>query len=450
MMGSKKSGTGALILFFIMAVSLIAVEAGAQQQIEFSSTLNPVGSGARATGMGGAFISVADDATAASWNPAGLVQLEKPEVSAVYSYFNRNQEFDSKIHPEVGSEHGTDTHALNYASAAYPFVLFNRNMIVSLNYQRLYEMKKFTRFNFLESTGDGPISQVAEFSQSGHLYALAPAFAVQIKPGLAVGATFNIWNDTVGTNGWNSTQKNTLHANLFDGFVVSDEQIIEKKKTTFKGYNANFGLHWGFTDKLTLGLVYKTAFDADLVEKTTGRNSQTLYSGGNLVSSDTTHYSSRQKRTMYMPASYGAGISYRHSDAWTVAADLYRTDWSRFALKNEDGSRTNPLNKRPLSEGRLTDTTQVRLGTEYLFIKEKYVIPVRFGLFYDPEPAMKSPDDFYGFSIGTGYARGRVAFDMSYQYRFGKNVTTDVPALRGSDLDVRQHTLMASLIFYLK
>ncbi len=33
---------------------------------DFASSPNPVGSGARAMGMGGAFIAVADDATAAS------------------------------------------------------------------------------------------------------------------------------------------------------------------------------------------------------------------------------------------------------------------------------------------------------------------------------------------------------------------------------------------------
>ncbi len=37
------------------------------QRLEIPSSPNPVGSGARALGMGGAFIAVADDATAASW-----------------------------------------------------------------------------------------------------------------------------------------------------------------------------------------------------------------------------------------------------------------------------------------------------------------------------------------------------------------------------------------------
>src|SRR5690349_5208750 len=40
------------------------------------------GSGARALGMGGAFIARPDDATAATWNPAGLSYLRTPEISA--------------------------------------------------------------------------------------------------------------------------------------------------------------------------------------------------------------------------------------------------------------------------------------------------------------------------------------------------------------------------------
>src|SRR5438128_11075581 len=55
--------------------------------LNFATSPSPVGSGARAVGKGTAFIGVADDATAASHNPGGLVQLERPEVSIVGSYF---------------------------------------------------------------------------------------------------------------------------------------------------------------------------------------------------------------------------------------------------------------------------------------------------------------------------------------------------------------------------
>ncbi len=60
---------------------------GGVQRLEIPSTFNPVGSGARALGMGNAFIAVADDATAASWNPGGLIQLGCPEVSVVGAFF---------------------------------------------------------------------------------------------------------------------------------------------------------------------------------------------------------------------------------------------------------------------------------------------------------------------------------------------------------------------------
>ena len=43
------------------------------------------GVGARALGMGSAFVSIADDATAAYWNPAGLAKVEKHAFSIMYS-----------------------------------------------------------------------------------------------------------------------------------------------------------------------------------------------------------------------------------------------------------------------------------------------------------------------------------------------------------------------------
>ena len=40
--------------------------------------------------MANAFVAVSDDGTAASWNPAGLAQLRKPEFSLVYAIERRN------------------------------------------------------------------------------------------------------------------------------------------------------------------------------------------------------------------------------------------------------------------------------------------------------------------------------------------------------------------------
>ena len=58
--------------------TLVANGAGAQVVTLELSYSNP---GARSMGLGGAFVALADDATAAYANPSGLIQLVRPEVS---------------------------------------------------------------------------------------------------------------------------------------------------------------------------------------------------------------------------------------------------------------------------------------------------------------------------------------------------------------------------------
>jgi hypothetical protein len=95
------------------------------------------------------------------------------------------------------------------------------------------------------------------------------------------------------------------------------------------------------------------------------------------------------------------------------------------------------------------DTTQVRIGGEYLFIlpDRNMVIPVRAGLFYDPEPSEGDVKDFYGISIGSGIAYKRVIFDLAYVLRWGRNVDTG-NLIPNSEADITQHSFLASLIIH--
>ena len=52
---------------------------------EYAAEFLSAGVGARALGMGGAFVSVANDATAAYWNPAGLAKIGHNAFAAMYS-----------------------------------------------------------------------------------------------------------------------------------------------------------------------------------------------------------------------------------------------------------------------------------------------------------------------------------------------------------------------------
>ena len=69
---------------------VVAVFAALPVAAAAQSSLNRPGSGARAAGMGNAFIAVSDDGTAASWNPAGLSQLRKPELSLAWMSTDNN------------------------------------------------------------------------------------------------------------------------------------------------------------------------------------------------------------------------------------------------------------------------------------------------------------------------------------------------------------------------
>lgn len=76
-----------LVLSALMVMVLAALPVAAAP----SQLGEGVGVGARALAMGGAFIAVADDASAGFWNPAGLEQLEKRWASYTGLINNRDQ-----------------------------------------------------------------------------------------------------------------------------------------------------------------------------------------------------------------------------------------------------------------------------------------------------------------------------------------------------------------------
>ncbi len=121
------------IIFWIFLLGFVIPTHGYDlyERVGIASSPNPVGSGARAIGMGGAFIGIADDATAASWNPAGLIQLENPELSIVGAYFKRTEDFSSPVNPEIANTATVDDANLNYLSASLPFNFLKRNPIIT-------------------------------------------------------------------------------------------------------------------------------------------------------------------------------------------------------------------------------------------------------------------------------------------------------------------------------
>jgi long-subunit fatty acid transport protein len=432
------------VVSFCLLLSVSQICAQPLVRVEIPSSPNPVGSGARALGMGGAFIAIADDATAASWNPGGLIQLEKPEISVVGGYVNRVENNTFQNNPEASGKQSIANYNLNYLSTAYPFRAADRNMIVSLNYQRLYDFNRNWNFNLSMNDPLFTTPVAYQYEQTGALYALGLAYSAEVTPTLSAGVTLNYWGDFINTNKWQ--QKYSQIGNIDLGGFPGNFNAGKIETYGFSGWNANLGFLWKMTEHWTLGGVFKTPFTASIDHEVSEDYTVTYptFPAANTHTVTNTKYSEELR----MPMSYGLGLAYRFSDNLTISGDLYRTHWDDFMYKNYQGIKTSPISGKPEGSFDIAKTTCLRLGGEYLVIGDKYVVPLRAGIFYDPAPADGSPDNYYGFSLGSGIAYGRFIFDIAYQFRFGNGVgATQMPDLKFSQ-DVREHTIYTSLIIH--
>lgn len=437
-------------IFFVMTGNCFGGE-----KIEIPSSFNPVGSGARAVAVGGAFIAVADDATAASWNPGGLVQLKIPELSIVGASFHRIEETDFAFRPESSGTQSVSETDLNYMSLVYPFEIADRNMVVSLTYQNLFDFNREWDFSlFWDTTYLSSVENYHVF-QDGNLNAIGISYCAQIIPlKLSAGLTLNFWDDDLIKNEWRQRYHVIETGYIGDNPEMQSPFTSEYFKTnsySLNGFNANLGFLWKINKKLTMGGVFKTPFTAD-IEYSKDTRLKVVYSDDPYANYESTRNESGDEE-MEMPMSFGLGILYQFTKSFALSVDIYRTQWNDFVYRDKDGVETSPISGKKIEESDIDPTHQVRIGMEYLWIDtiKRRVIPIRLGLFYDPAPAEGSPDDIFGFSIGSGFIRlDRFSFDIAYQYRRGDNIAPYPAETMGLSQNLNEHKIYLSLIYYWK
>ena len=437
-----------IILCFLLVICSISLCFSQPiQRIEITSSLNPVGSGARAIGMGGAFIAVADDATAASWNPGGLIQLELPEISFVEDIFHRIENNNFGANPEASGSQHLKKYDINYLSVVYPFHFLRYNMITSLSYQYLYDFTRKWDFSITQvSDNELSVNHNILYEQDGGLSALGLAYSIEVTPQFSFELTLNIWDDDICPNRW---EKKSYQSGLgvSNGHPFSFESF-SFERYSLRGINVNLGILWSYRDKLKIGAVLKTPFEADLNHQLDS-NSSLHYQNpedkkGDVIDS----IALTMDEKLNMPVSYGVGIAYRSCDRFTLSLDIFRTEWDDFIITDSHGNQISPISGLSINDSDISGTYQVRIGSEYLIINPKYIIPIRCGIFYDPTPSEGSSDDYYGFSLGSGIKVGRFDFDLAYQYRYGNNVGTSIFQNLNFSQDVYEHTFYISMIYH--
>src|SRR5437867_7665519 len=114
--------------FVLLTVSLALALPAAAQNTDIESlsglTFNFGNPGARSLGMGGAFLGLADDASAAEANPSGLTVLRRPEVSVEVRNYQEQQLFTtSGTFPDLqrtAFAHYSQRVELTFGSFVYP------------------------------------------------------------------------------------------------------------------------------------------------------------------------------------------------------------------------------------------------------------------------------------------------------------------------------------------
>ncbi len=101
----------------------------------------------------------------------------------------------------------------------------------------------------------------------------------------------------------------------------------------------------------------------------------------------------------------------------------------------------------------MDDCWSVRGGAEFLWVMRKTELPFRAGFMWEQRPAIGSPDEYWGVSVGTGFSigqdPGKLIVDIAYQYTWGNDVMGSlVPGQEGLSTDVEEHQVFVSSIWH--
>ena len=366
--------------------------------------------GARSLGMGGAFLGLADDASAAEANPAGLTILRKPEITIEGRNYLEEQVFTtSGTFPDLvrtGFSHYSQRVDATFASIVYPTKYFTfgvyyheplRNngtgQVVPVRNSFTGEIKTDVPNFFLPVDGNGnatggPITSaqcqtlrqvnpfacleytVLPFLSSVQIQAKTFGLAVAYKIGtFSIGATARSqrFSETAFTFRVTPTGDFSSISVQATSDVTNNNSVAkDESDLTFAG-----GFKWAPNDKFSVGGVYKQG--AKFAAPTFASNEATNFAF--VKAADT---------TFHMPDIYGIGVSFRPIPVLTINADAVRVKYSNLV----DNFVSINANVRAIDKAyKAADALEEHLGGEYFF-STKIPFALRAGYWRDPQHAI--------------------------------------------------------------
>ncbi len=397
-------------------ISLALVFALSASTFANGLSLNSVGS--RALGMGGAFVGLANDATALYWNPAGLAGQQSSILV-----------FGSDIIPaatykmDIANIDAT-TNTKHYIS---PNAFFNYNLgKLSIGvgvYVPAGLGAEWDATDFGFPSGNDFLSKIGVINFS-------PGVAYQVTDQFSVGVALNVYYAMF---------------DMSQPVVVPTVGVFQFEETsTGMGYGATIGLKYDINKMFSLGATFRTKTKVTM----NGTAKNPAFKAYNAPESEF-------DRDVTWPTWIAGGVAIRPNDKLTIALDGQYSMWSEnkelvakyknavwngaMTTVDADGDRGDTF------ELNWKDALQIRVGAEYLVSKS---VMLRGGYYYDPAPA---PDETVNVlfpsstnhvaTVGASYKTGSFCFTGAFEHLFGAernielNATNAMPGVHQMDIN---------------
>jgi long-chain fatty acid transport protein len=326
-------------------------------QVYANLSFNLSNPGARSLALAGAFTGLADDATAAYANPAGLTQIFKPQVSFEARYSSNDIPFTNggAFFP-VDAAHpfpfrsinvGTDTDSSTRPSFI-SLMLPHERWGISVYRHELAN----TKFSAITNPVQTPVLQVLPEAESLTLR--------MVEWGVA--GAYNL-NDKVSLGASLSYFQNALDSTLKS--AVQTVPFADHGRQSAVAGNVGLLVKEG---KASFGAVYHRSPDFQFASSSPFTAPQTV--------------------DFKAPDAFGIGFVYRFSDTFYSSTDVQRVEYSQLHSKFKTVISL-PTDAEPGSYS-VNNATEVRAGFEKAFFRaaSPSVIALRFGGWRDPAHAV--------------------------------------------------------------
>jgi len=308
--------------------------------------------GARASGMGGAFIGLADDATAAYTNPAGLTILTEPEVSIE----QKIGEYEN-IFTLYGPPNSQDFTETNSGFTFLSLVHQTKKATLSLYRHELINIRS-------EDDFDG-YSNYVRMERDIMAVTNGVGLGFKVTDNLSLGGSIGFsqlrYYCTTGVFNDTSFSPPPGFLILIDGEDISTQ--------------LNLSLLWNPVGNLNIGLVYRQ-----------GPEFKTTYDSFDYNTVDEIfELEYTTKYTLKVPDVYGVGASYRFNFGLTMAADVNYIEYSDLLkdFRFPDGSTS--FGGISSNDFDVDDTFEIHAGIEYVFDIGSTPVAVRSGYTHKPD-----------------------------------------------------------------